>query len=140
MFFVWLARPAIFEAAIPSAFVAILGVIFLPLTTLMYVLLWSPPGLTGFDWVWLALALVLDLGGIVRSTYGNRDRLPAYGAVRRSRTWLPRGPRHKRRGMAARRQAGTASWRRRSSSRDVRTRSWRDRGSPIVSPRTPTSR
>jgi hypothetical protein len=80
VFFVWLARPAIFEAAIPSAFVAILGVIFLPLTTLMYVLLWSPTGLTGFDWVWLALALVLALGGIVGSAYGNRDRLPAYGA------------------------------------------------------------
>jgi hypothetical protein len=79
VFFIWLARPALFEAAIPSALVAILGVIFLPLTTLMYVLLWSPNGLTGFDWVWLALALVLDLGGIAGSAYGNRGRLPAYG-------------------------------------------------------------
>jgi hypothetical protein len=79
VFFVWLARPAVFEAAIPSALVAVLGVIFLPLTTLMYVLLWSPNGLTGFDWVWLALALALDIGGIAGSAYGNRDRL-AYGA------------------------------------------------------------
>ena len=46
---------------------------------LMYVLLWSPNGLTGFDWVWLALALALDIGGIAGSAYGNRDRL-AYGA------------------------------------------------------------
>jgi hypothetical protein len=76
VFFIWLARPALFEAAIPSALVAVLGVIFFPLTTLMYVLLWSPNGLNGFDWVWLALAFVLDLGGALGSAYGNRDRMP----------------------------------------------------------------
>jgi hypothetical protein len=42
----------------------------------MYVLLWSPNGLNGFDWVWLALAFVLDLGGALGSAYGNRDRMP----------------------------------------------------------------
>ena len=55
---------------------AVLGVIFFPLTTLMYVLLWSPNGLNGFDWVWLALAFVLDIGGALGSAYGNRDRMP----------------------------------------------------------------
>lgn len=76
VFFIWLARPALFQAAIPSALVAVLGVIFFPLTTLMYVLLWSPNGLTGFDWIWLALAFALDIGGMVGSAYGNRDRMP----------------------------------------------------------------
>jgi hypothetical protein len=76
--FIWLARPAYFEAALPSAFVAILGIIFLPFTTLMYVLLWQPGGLVGFDWFWLALAVVIDVGGIVGTGYGNRDRLGAY--------------------------------------------------------------
>ena len=77
--FVWLARPALFEAAIPSALVAVLGIIFFPLTTLLYVLLWAPGGLTGLDWLWLALAFVLDIGGVLGSAYGNRERIP-YGA------------------------------------------------------------
>ena len=72
--FVWLARPAVFEAAIPSALVAVLGIIFFPLTTLMYVLLWSPNGLNGFDWVWLALG--------VRARSRRSDRL----RVRESRS------------------------------------------------------
>jgi hypothetical protein len=76
--FIWLARPAMFEAALGSFLVALLGIIFLPFTTLMYVLLWSPTGLTGFDWVWLLLAFLIDLGGIGSSAYSNRDRVPYY--------------------------------------------------------------
>src|SRR5262245_29694118 len=76
--FIWLARPAMFEAALGSAFIAILGIIFLPFTTLMYVILWSPAGLQGFDWFWLILAVLIDLGGIGSSAYGNRDRIPGY--------------------------------------------------------------
>jgi len=76
--FIWLARPAYFDAAIGSALVAILGIVFLPFTTLMYILLWQPGGLVGFDWLWIFLAVLLDLGGLAGSAYGNRDRLPAY--------------------------------------------------------------
>ena len=61
--FIWLARPAMFEAALGSALVAVLGIVFLPFTTLMYVVLWTPAGLTGFDWVWVFLAFLIDLGG-----------------------------------------------------------------------------
>ena len=40
-----------------------LGLIFLPFTTLMYVLLWVPgQGVTGTDWWWVALAALLDIG------------------------------------------------------------------------------
>lgn len=73
VFFIWLARPALFEAAL-SPLVAVLGIIFLPFTTLMYVLLWTPSGLSGFDWVWLLLAFLIDLGGIGGSAWANRDR------------------------------------------------------------------
>ena len=72
--FIWIARPGIFEAAINSALVAILGIIFLPFTTLMYVLLWTPAGLRGFDFVWLLLAFLLDIGGLLGSGYANRER------------------------------------------------------------------
>jgi hypothetical protein len=46
----------------------LLGVLFVPWTTLMYVIVY-PHGITGFDWVWLGLALVIDLG-----TYGGGAR------------------------------------------------------------------
>ncbi len=81
--FIWLARPALFNAAIGPLF-AILGIIFLPFTTLMYVVLWNPAtGLAGFDWLWLGLALLIDLGGMASSAYANRDRAAsAYDSYR----------------------------------------------------------
>ena len=72
--FIWLARPMLFEAALGSALVAVLGIIFLPFTTLMYVLLWTPAGLSGFDWVWVFLAFLIDVAGLASSGYANRER------------------------------------------------------------------
>jgi hypothetical protein len=72
--FIWLARPAAFDAAIGSALIAVLGILFLPFTTLTYVLLWTATGLSGFDWVWLFLAFLIDLGMLGSSGYANRDR------------------------------------------------------------------
>ena len=40
----------------------------------MYVLLWTPAGLSGFDWLWVFLAFLIDLGGLGSSGYANRDR------------------------------------------------------------------
>ena len=40
--------------------VPILGIIALPYTTIMYLLVWSPAGISGFDWVWLFLGVMLD--------------------------------------------------------------------------------
>ncbi len=76
----WLARPTWFLAPFGGAWIwPLLGLIFLPLTTLMWVVLWNPAtGISGFDWFWLALAVVLDLGGAASSGYANRDRAPGY--------------------------------------------------------------
>ena len=41
--------------------VPILGIVFLPYTMVMYMLVWSPTGLQGFDWVWLLLGVMLDI-------------------------------------------------------------------------------
>lgn len=79
---IWLARPTLFSAAFNDAWLwPLLGVMFVPLTTLMYVLLWSATGINGFDWFWLGLAFVLDLGGAASSGYANRDRVPGYSAA-----------------------------------------------------------
>ena len=39
----------------------LLGIIALPYTTIMYLLVWSPAGIHGFDWIWLALGVMLDI-------------------------------------------------------------------------------
>ena len=36
-----------------SPIITILGIIFLPYTTIMYVLVWGPGGIIGWDWVWI---------------------------------------------------------------------------------------
>lgn len=77
--FLWLARPALFSAAFGGSWLwPLLGVIFLPLTTLFYVVLWGPGGLTGLDWFWLILAVLLDIGHYAQVGYSNRDRIPGY--------------------------------------------------------------
>jgi hypothetical protein len=76
--FWWLLQPVRWQAAFDNSFIwPFLGLIFLPWTTLMYVVV-SPGGATGFDWVWLALAVVADIASYGGSAYGNRDRIPGY--------------------------------------------------------------
>jgi hypothetical protein len=78
--FIWLARPAYFNAAFNSGLIALIGILFVPFTTLTYALLWSPSGLSGGDFLWLALAFGIDVLGAGASAWGNRDRLPGYSA------------------------------------------------------------
>jgi hypothetical protein len=39
----------------------LLGIIFLPYTTIMYMLVWTPGGIDGWDYMWVILGLFLDL-------------------------------------------------------------------------------
>ena len=55
-----------------------LGFLFLPWTTIMYVLFWTVGGLDFFGWLFVALAFVLDIGTYGGGAYGNRDRIPNY--------------------------------------------------------------
>ncbi len=71
----WLVRPVQWQAAFNGSWLwPVLGLLFLPWLTLMYVIV-APGGIVGFDWVWLALALVADLASYGGGGYGNRDRL-----------------------------------------------------------------
>jgi hypothetical protein len=63
LFILWIARPARIDAAFDTFLVPLLGIIFLPFATLMYVLLYTPGrGLTGWDWFWVVFAALLDIG------------------------------------------------------------------------------
>ncbi len=73
----WLARPVQMNAAFNTFILPCLGFLFLPFTTLMYVVLWSPGGLVGLDWLWIGLAVVLDIASIGAAGVSNRNRIPA---------------------------------------------------------------
>ncbi|NUW31749.1 hypothetical protein HTZ77_09955 [Nonomuraea sp. SMC257] len=62
VFILWIARPALVGAVFHTWIWPLLGLIFLPFATLMYIILSiSGAHLSGGDWVWIALAVVLDL-------------------------------------------------------------------------------
>ena len=69
----WLIRPVYYNLVFNTWIWPLLGIIFLPWTTLMYLILGGGP-LIGFDWVWMVLALLADLGSYGGGAYGNRER------------------------------------------------------------------
>jgi hypothetical protein len=74
----WLIRPIQVELAF-AAFnfpwlVGLLGLIFAPWTSLMYVLIFP---LNGFDWIWLGLGIAADIASYM-GAYGNRRKVPGY--------------------------------------------------------------
>jgi len=75
---VWLARPGLVTAAFGQAILwPILGVIFIPFTSLVYVVLYHPGvGIVGWEWLWVGLAFLLDIshwvGGYSQRRYATR--------------------------------------------------------------------
>jgi hypothetical protein len=56
----------------------LLGLIFLPYTTIMYVLVWSSAtGVVGWDWLWIALGVWMDVMKWARIAE-NRKNIPGY--------------------------------------------------------------
>ena len=78
LLYVWLFTPLVYRAY-DTFIIPLLGIIFLPFTTLMYTLAYIPGvGLTGWGWVWLILGVLLDMGSYGGSVVSNRDRIPGY--------------------------------------------------------------
>jgi len=78
--FWWIFQPVRWQAAFSWGggiwwLWPILGIVFLPWTTLMYIIV-APGGVTGFDWLWIGIMVVADVvsygGG-----YG-RKSIPGY--------------------------------------------------------------
>jgi hypothetical protein len=62
------------DRAYDSFILPLLGLIFLPLTTLVYAVAWSPVGgVEGIEWLFVALAFVLDLGAYGGGARARRD-------------------------------------------------------------------
>ncbi len=77
LLFAWLARPGLMNAAFSTFIVPCLGFLFLPFTTLMYVILVQGVGkIEGLDWLWLVLAAIMDLASVGAAGAANRNRIP----------------------------------------------------------------
>ena len=70
----WLLAMSRWEAAFDNFLWPFLGFIFVPWTTLMYVLVAPSGNVNGIDWMWLGLALVADIAMYGGSGYGGRGR------------------------------------------------------------------
>jgi hypothetical protein len=78
---VWIWTPLVSRAFQDGLLLPVLGILFLPLTCLVYVFVYVPGiGVSGWSWFWVALALLLDVGIHVSATYDYRNRIPRYGA------------------------------------------------------------
>lgn len=65
----WLIDQTRWERAFDNFLWAFLGFIFLPWTTIFYVLVAPDGRVTGFDWFWLAIGLMADLSSYASSRY-----------------------------------------------------------------------
>jgi hypothetical protein len=77
LLFWWLVDDRV-DAAFGSWIWPLLGLIFLPWTTLAYLVVWSPiVGVDGWEWIIVALGFALDV-----ATYSSRAATSAYQTAR----------------------------------------------------------
>ena len=74
----WIARPGLMDAAFNTFIIPCFGFLFLPFTTLMYVFLIQGVGkIQGLDWLWLLVAVLMDIASIGAAGATNRNYIPA---------------------------------------------------------------
>ena len=77
LIFMWIVGPRV-NAAFNNFVVPLLGLIFLPYTTIMYVLVWNiATGVSGWDWMWIGLGFMLDIMKWAQIA-ANRKQVPGY--------------------------------------------------------------
>ena len=76
----WLLEPARWNSTFGSAIWPILGIIFLPWTTLIYVIV-APGGVDLLGWIFLALGVFSDIAMHAGGTYANRDKVPGMSST-----------------------------------------------------------
>ena len=72
----WIFDSIRWNLAFSSWIWPVLGLIFLPFTTIMFVIVAPGGNVVGWDWLWLGLAVIIDIGSYTGGGYGNRNRIP----------------------------------------------------------------
>ena len=76
---VWVQTPLVKVAFHDGWILPLLGIIFLPITTLSYVVVYAlDSGVNGAAWLWVLLGLLFDLGMHGSGFYSNRPRIRRY--------------------------------------------------------------
>lgn len=80
---VWLQTPLVKNGFHGGWILPLLGIIFLPLTTLAYVVVYAlgNGSVTGAAWLWVVLGLLFDLGLHSSGVSSNRTRVRRYRAA-----------------------------------------------------------
>ncbi|MEA3326209.1 MAG: hypothetical protein U9R53_02740 [Chloroflexota bacterium] len=73
----WLIEPLYYRVVFKGFVWPLLGLIFAPWTTLMYLIV-APGGVFGLDWLWLGTAIFADLATYAGGGYGNRSQIREY--------------------------------------------------------------
>ena len=73
--FWWIFQPMRWNLAFNSLIWPMLGLVFLPWTTLMYVISFTG-GIMWWEWMFIGFALLTDIGSYAGGGYGNRSRMP----------------------------------------------------------------
>lgn len=75
LIFMWLFSDLV-TRAFPNFLFPLLGTIFLPFTTIFYVLAYQPVwGIDGFGWFFVILGFIIDISSYGGGWWGNRGRL-----------------------------------------------------------------
>lgn len=78
IFLWWLIEPGRWAIVFNNSFIVpFLGFLFVPWSTLMYVVV-GPGGIVGWDWLWMALALSADVASYAGGAVGGRGKVPGY--------------------------------------------------------------
>ena len=75
--FWWILEPGRWDRAFDTVIFPILGFVFLPFTTLMWVAVAPFGNVEGWDWAWLALAVFGDVA-MWGGSYTRRQQVPYY--------------------------------------------------------------
>ena len=64
------------DRAFTGFLLPLLGLLFLPFTTIMFCLVYSPAanGVVGANWIWVFLGLLIDISSYSSGGYGQRRR------------------------------------------------------------------
>ncbi|HEX5086290.1 MAG TPA: hypothetical protein VFV89_00665 [Nocardioides sp.] len=76
-FVIWMARPSLVNDAFDTFLIPFFGLFIFPYTCLVYVVLHEQGGVSGAEWIWIAVAVVLDVGNMAggfvqRGEYASR--------------------------------------------------------------------
>jgi hypothetical protein len=77
--FWWLVDPARWSLVFNGQILLpLLGFLFLPWTTILYVAMWTVGGLEPIGWLLIGLGVVLDVGTYGGGAFGNKDKVQSY--------------------------------------------------------------